>query len=120
MYTTANNRLTQLTQILLPIVNDADSSFAQYLLQNPTFAPNPESSLNPEKPFKIAVVGSGNWGTTIAKIVAENALARPHLFSHYVNMWVFEEKINGENLTQIINQRHENIKFYQGLNYLII
>lgn len=115
MYTTANNRLTQLTQILLPIVNDADSSFAQYLLQNPTFAPNPESSLNPEKPFKIAVVGSGNWGTTIAKIVAENALARPHLFSHYVNMWVFEEKINGENLTQIINQRHENIKYLPGV-----
>ena len=56
MYTTANNRLTQLTQILLPIVNDADSSFAQYLLQNPTFAPNPESSLNPENHSKLLLL----------------------------------------------------------------
>ena len=30
-------------------------------------------------------------------------------------MWVFEEKINGENLTQIINQRHENIKYLPGV-----
>jgi glycerol-3-phosphate dehydrogenase (NAD+) len=26
-------------------------------------------------------------------------------------MWVYEEKINGENLTDIINTRHENVKY---------
>ncbi|CAI5758996.1 unnamed protein product [Candida verbasci] len=81
----------------------------------PHYSPNPESSLSPEKPFKICVIGSGNWGTTIAKVIAENALARPHIFSHYVKMWVFEEKINGQNLTEIINARNENIKYLPGV-----
>ncbi|EMG49389.1 GPD Glycerol-3-phosphate dehydrogenase [NAD(+)] [Candida maltosa Xu316] len=104
MCTSANNRLDQLTQILHP-----------HNLLNPVSAPHPESSLKPEHPFKVAVIGSGNWGTTIAKIISENALARPHLFSHFVNMWVFEEKIDGTNLTEIINTRKENIKYLPGV-----
>lgn len=79
---------------------------------------NPTSAaklLSPSKPFTIAVIGSGNWGTTIAKILAENAAARPHLFNHTVKMWVFEEKIDGENLTSIINTKHENVKYLPGV-----
>ncbi|EER35149.1 glycerol-3-phosphate dehydrogenase [Candida tropicalis MYA-3404] len=104
MCTSANNRLDQLTQILHP-----------HNILNPTNASHPESSLKPEHPFKIAVIGSGNWGTTISKIICENVAARPHLFSHFVNMWVFEEKIDGTNLTEIINTRHENIKYLPGV-----
>ncbi|PVH13614.1 glycerol-3-phosphate dehydrogenase [NAD(+)] [Candidozyma duobushaemuli] len=73
-----------------------------------------ESSLSPPSPFKIAVIGSGNWGTTIAKILAENAAARPHLFKHFVDMWVFEEKVDGRNLTEIINTDHENVRYLPG------
>lgn len=73
------------------------------------------SRLVPEHPFKIAVIGSGNWGTTIAKILAENAALRPHLFKHQVDMWVFEEKIDGRNLTEIINESHENVKYLPGV-----
>lgn len=81
-------------------------------------APNQARSRNllvPDHPFKIAVIGSGNWGTTIAKVLAENALLRPHLFKHQVDMWVFEEKIDGRNLTEIINEKHENVKYLPGV-----
>ncbi|KAI5957922.1 GPD1 [Candida margitis] len=82
---------------------------------SPTKAPNSHQSLTPDHPFKIAVIGSGNWGTTIAKVLAENALSRPHLFSHYVKMWVFQEQIDGKNLTDIINIQNVNIKYLPGV-----
>ncbi|CCH45026.1 Glycerol-3-phosphate dehydrogenase [NAD+] [Wickerhamomyces ciferrii] len=70
-----------------------------------------KASLNPVKPYKITVIGSGNWGTTIAKVVAENAAQRPQLFESRVDMWVYEEEINGQKLTEIINTKHENVKY---------
>ncbi|KAH3676365.1 hypothetical protein WICMUC_001996 [Wickerhamomyces mucosus] len=76
---------------------------------------NNTASLAPEIPYKITVIGSGNWGTTIAKVVAENTALRPHLFQRQVDMWVFEEKINGVNLTEIINSQHENVKYLPGI-----
>ncbi|KAL4802786.1 NAD-dependent glycerol-3-phosphate dehydrogenase N-terminus-domain-containing protein [Aspergillus unguis] len=77
---------------------------------------------------KVTVVGSGNWGTAIAKIVAENTASNPAIFEKDVQMWVFEEKVQipesskhydaasplcqgPQNLTEIINQTHENIKY---------
>jgi len=64
-----------------------------------------------DHPFKICVIGSGNWGTTIAKVVSENAALNPQLFASEVRMWVFEEQIDGKNLTEIINTDHENVKY---------
>ncbi|CCF57095.1 hypothetical protein KAFR_0C01000 [Kazachstania africana CBS 2517] len=72
-------------------------------------------SLN-RNPFKITVIGSGNWGTTIAKVVAENTQHFPHLFQKDVNMWVFQEKIDGENLTDIINTKHQNVKYLPNID----
>lgn len=91
-------RLQQIAQIVAP---GTDAAAAKLL--EPTHA------------FRIAVIGSGNWGTTIAKILAENCLARPHLFRHHVKMWVYEEKVNGRNLTEIINQDHENVRYLPGV-----
>ena len=68
------------------------------------------------QPFKVTVIGSGNWGTTIAKVVAENTVQNPHLFSKDVNMWVFEEMIDGEKLTEIINTKHQNVKYLPGID----
>ena len=62
-------------------------------------------------PFKVTVIGSGNWGTTIAKVIAENTELHPHIFESEVRMWVFDEKIGDENLTDIINTRHQNVKY---------
>ncbi|KAH3901081.1 probable Glycerol-3-phosphate dehydrogenase [NAD(+)] 2 [Saccharomycodes ludwigii] len=66
-------------------------------------------------PFRVCVIGSGNWGTTIAKVVSENTTLRPQLFHEQVKMWVFEEKINGENLTHIINTKHQNVKYLPNI-----
>lgn len=68
-------------------------------------------SSNYSRKYKAAVVGSGNWGTAVAKLVAENCAEKNELFEKEVKMWVFEEKIDGKNLTEIINTEHENVKY---------
>ncbi|NXH15245.1 GPDA dehydrogenase, partial [Bucco capensis] len=62
---------------------------------------------------KVCIVGSGNWGTVIAKIAGSNA-ARLSTFEEQVKMWVLEELVNGQKLTEIINTQHENIKYLPG------
>ncbi|XP_012683488.2 glycerol-3-phosphate dehydrogenase [NAD(+)], cytoplasmic-like [Clupea harengus] len=62
---------------------------------------------------KVCIVGSGNWGSAIAKIVGHNVKAS-NRFDPIVNMWVFEEMINGRKLTEIINTEHENVKYLPG------
>ncbi|ODV61203.1 glycerol-3-phosphate dehydrogenase (NAD(+)) GPD1 [Ascoidea rubescens DSM 1968] len=86
---------------------------ASHLSTSSPSSPSSSSSpsISPDKPFKVTVIGSGNWGTTIAKIIAENTALTPNLFQRNVNMWVYEEKINGKNLTEIINTKHENVKY---------
>ncbi|XP_023333754.1 glycerol-3-phosphate dehydrogenase [NAD(+)], cytoplasmic isoform X3 [Eurytemora carolleeae] len=65
-------------------------------------------------PKKVCIVGSGNWGSAIARLVGYNAARLPDRFNPTVNMWVFEEKVNGRNLTEIINTDHENVKYLPG------
>ncbi|KAG5275191.1 hypothetical protein AALO_G00144590 [Alosa alosa] len=62
---------------------------------------------------KICIIGSGNWGSAIAKIVGANA-EKHSTFDTTVNMWVFEEMVNGRKLTEIINTEHENVKYLPG------
>lgn len=62
---------------------------------------------------KVCIVGSGNWGSAIARIVGGNAARHPD-YAETVNMWVFEEMVDGEKLTEIINTRHENVKYLKG------
>ncbi|KAL1958138.1 hypothetical protein VTO42DRAFT_4993 [Malbranchea cinnamomea] len=81
---------------------------------------------------KISVIGSGNWGSAISKIVAENAAANPDLFDPAVEMWVYEEKVQldkasrhydasnplcsgPQNLTDLINHFHENVKYLPNI-----
>ncbi|KAG2262321.1 hypothetical protein Bca52824_069400 [Brassica carinata] len=53
---------------------------------------------------RVTVVGSGNWGSVAAKLIASNALKLPS-FHDEVRMWVFEEVLpNGEKLTDVINK----------------
>lgn len=52
-------------------------------------------------------------GSSIAKIIGANA-ARLDSFDSTVNMWVFEELIDGKKLTEIINTTHENVKYLPG------
>ncbi|CAK7199286.1 glycerol-3-phosphate dehydrogenase [Sporothrix eucalyptigena] len=89
------------------------------------------SSKEYAKKHKVTVVGSGNWGSTIAKIVAENTAEHPALFERDVQMWVFEEEVvipqdshltaavradaKPQKLTEIINTYHENVKYLPNI-----
>jgi glycerol-3-phosphate dehydrogenase (NAD+) len=68
---------------------------------------------------RVCIIGSGNWGSAISTLVGRNCEMLSHCESQ-VNMWVFEETINidGENrkLTDIINTRHENVKYLPGVS----
>ena len=65
-------------------------------------------------PKKVCIVGSGNWGSAIARLVGINAERLPDRFQKNVSMWVFEEEVNGRKLTEIINTDHENVKYLPG------
>lgn len=97
----ATDRLNQTSDILAQSMKKTDSTM---------------SVVTAEKPYKVCVVGSGNWGTTIAKVVAENTKEKPELFEERVDMWVFEEQIDGTPLTQIINTKHQNVKYLPGID----
>ncbi len=64
---------------------------------------------------KVAVIGSGNWGTAVARQVARNIFQNKNLQKYYekqVDMYVYEEKLkDGRNLTDAINTDHVNIKY---------
>ncbi len=51
---------------------------------------------------KIAVIGSGNWGTSLAFLMADKGFN--------VSIWVYEKE-----LVAAINERHENILFLPGV-----
>ncbi|KAJ1101779.1 hypothetical protein NDU88_006843 [Pleurodeles waltl] len=64
-------------------------------------------------PLKVCIVGSGNWGSAVAKIIGNNVKSLKK-FASTVNMWVFEEQVDGRKLTEIINSDHENVKYLPG------
>jgi glycerol-3-phosphate dehydrogenase (NAD+) len=85
------------------------------------------------KKHRVAIIGSGNWGNTIAKVVAENTREHPDDFEEEVQMWVFEEDVQiskdskhykanpqlaskPQKLTHIINELHENVKYLAGIS----
>jgi len=62
---------------------------------------------------KVCIIGSGNWGSAIAKIVGKNC-EKSNVFDSRVTMYVYEEDIEGRKLTEIINTDHENVKYLPG------
>lgn len=66
---------------------------------------------------KISVIGSGNWGSVAAKLVATNARSQS-CFHDEVRMWVFEETLaSGEKLTDVINKK--NVRVINLLNTVL-
>ena len=79
---------------------------------------NPQTSS--EQLDKVCIIGSGNWGSAISRIVGHNCDRLP-FFEKQVNMWVYEETVTLEDgcttskLTEVINTRHENVKYLPGI-----
>jgi glycerol-3-phosphate dehydrogenase (NAD+) len=76
-----------------------------------------------QKPKTVCIVGSGNWGSTAAKIIGENILSSEagQIFAQEVRMWVFDEDIPQSDgsirkLSEIINTDHENVKYLPGIS----
>jgi len=65
---------------------------------------------------KVTIVGSGNWGSAIAKIIGRNVIDLDE-FEDEVKMWVFQEQVDGKNLTDIINTEHENVKYLPDIKF---
>ena len=64
---------------------------------------------------KVSIIGSGNWACTIAKIIGENVSRHQEkFFPACVKMWVFESGVDRQNLAEVINTTHENIKYIKG------
>ncbi|KAL0288162.1 UNVERIFIED_CONTAM: Glycerol-3-phosphate dehydrogenase [NAD(+)], partial [Sesamum calycinum] len=64
---------------------------------------------------RVTVLGSGNWGSVAAKLIASNTL-KLDSFHDEVRMWVFEETLpSGEKLSQVINRTNENVKYMPGI-----
>ncbi|KAK7495616.1 hypothetical protein BaRGS_00013063 [Batillaria attramentaria] len=62
----------------------------------------------------VCIVGSGNWGSAIAKIVGNN-VKDSSKFEREVRMYMYEENVDGRKLTEIVNTEHENIKYLPGV-----
>ena len=80
-----------------------------------TIMSNPQDGAND----RVCIIGSGNWGSAIATMVGKNCQRLDHC-ENQVNMWVFEETIQAtdgsqQKLTDIINSRHENVKYLPGI-----
>lgn len=50
----------------------------------------------------------------ISRIVGSNVKDHPNLFQEEVQMYVYEELVEGKKLTEIINTEHENVKYLKG------
>ncbi|KAF9763103.1 Glycerol-3-phosphate dehydrogenase [NAD(+)], cytoplasmic [Nosema granulosis] len=66
---------------------------------------------------RIGVIGTGNWGTTLAKMIANNVTKKnaSKYFDKTVVLWGIEEKYEGELLSSVINLQHINKKYLDGV-----
>lgn len=62
---------------------------------------------------KVSIIGSGNWGSAIARIIGAN-VPKFDFLDNTVRMYVYEEIVDGKKLTEIINTQHENVKYLPG------
>ncbi len=60
---------------------------------------------------KIAVIGSGSWGTAVARRVALNVANQKTFENKSVKMWVYDEIIKDRLLSDVINNDHMNSKY---------
>ncbi|XP_076339971.1 glycerol-3-phosphate dehydrogenase [NAD(+)], cytoplasmic-like [Tachypleus tridentatus] len=62
---------------------------------------------------EVAVIGSGSWATTIARLVAKNIIHIPY-YNSTVKIYVREEEVGNKSLVEILRTQHENVKYLPG------
>lgn len=66
---------------------------------------------------QVTIVGSGNWGMAIAKIIAQNT-SRHDEFHDDLTVWMFEEEVVHKGmkrkLSELFNETKENVKYLPG------
>jgi len=60
---------------------------------------------------RVAIIGSGNFGTTMARRIALNRAEQYPRDNQEIKMWVFEELFDGRLLTEVINTDRVNAKY---------
>jgi len=69
-------------------------------------------------PKNVTVVGSGNWGMAIAKIIAGNTQRHPE-FNDNLTVWMFDEDVQHRGqkrkLSELFNETKENVKYLPGI-----
>jgi glycerol-3-phosphate dehydrogenase (NAD+) len=63
---------------------------------------------------KVSIIGNGNWGTTIGRLLARNT-AESNIFDSNVRMWGYPEKFDGRDLCSVINTDRVNPKYLPGV-----
>lgn len=70
---------------------------------------------NRDNPLRIAILGAGSWGTTVARILAKN-VKNNYMFSNRVYLWTRRKKLVKEiNSTHYNNQYLKDIKLPKNL-----
>ncbi|EPR79420.1 NAD-dependent glycerol-3-phosphate dehydrogenase [Spraguea lophii 42_110] len=64
--------------------------------------------------LNISIIGSGNFGTCIGRLIAKN-IKDNNKFNDEIKMWTYEEMVEGKKLTEIINEKNENVKYLPGV-----
>jgi len=67
---------------------------------------------------KVCIVGSGNFGSTIAKVIGHNITSLKD-FDQTVRVYVYDEPIEFQgqtrSLVDVFNEQHENVKYLPGI-----
>ncbi|GFR51762.1 hypothetical protein Agub_g14217 [Astrephomene gubernaculifera] len=83
--------------------------------------------------YKVAMIGSGAWACAAVRMIAQNTVRQnppggegagaggqvpdpADEFAEEVRMWVYEENYQGRKLTEVINETHENPKYFPGFS----
>lgn len=64
---------------------------------------------------KVGIIGTGSWGSTISLLISKNVINQSKYFEKDVIIWGVKEEYEGRELTEIINNDHENKKYLPGI-----
>ncbi|XP_034114162.1 uncharacterized protein LOC117574433 [Drosophila albomicans] len=62
---------------------------------------------------KVCIIGAEGWGSAISTAVCKNAANGE--FDKNVHIYVYDELVRSNYLSEVINERHENIKYLPGI-----